>query len=495
MPGKLPLRRWAPWLIALAGLAAYANSLTGVFVLDDQRWIVESSPLRQLWPPSSSRPLVHLTLALNYAWSGLAPWSYHIVNLVIHVLAGLTLYGLARRTLPHEPAESAAGLAASVALLWLVHPIQTESVTYVIQRAESLMGLFYLLTLYCAARGPGWEAGAVLACLAGMLTKPTMVTAPLAVVVCDHAFWGRHRWKFYAALAATWLALAWALRAGAGDWERSAGYGFQAVSALDYAMSQPAVIMHYLRLMVWPHPLCLDYAWPVGVSWPATVAVAVALAATGWSLWRRPAAGAVAALFWLTLAPSSSFIPINDLAFEHRMYLPSAAVMAGVVWAGRRLPEKMRAVSVAGLAGALLVTTASRNADYRSAVAIWQQTTECAPHNARAHLNLGKALEESGDAAAALKEYGEAVRLKPRDARARYNLGTALAQAGQAAAAVEEFRAALALHPDYREAHYNLALALQKLGRDEEARQHLAAAGLTASDALGKVKASEGSQP
>jgi hypothetical protein len=329
MPGKLPLRRWAPWLIALAGLAAYANSLTGVFVLDDQRWIVESSPLRQLWPPSSSRPLVHLTLALNYAWSGLAPWSYHIVNLVIHVLAGLTLYGLARRTLPHEPAESAAGLAASVALLWLVHPIQTESVTYVIQRAESLMGLFYLLTLYCAARGPGWEAGAVLACLAGMLTKPTMVTAPLAVVVCDHAFWGRHRWKFYAALAATWLALAWALRAGAGDWERSAGYGFQAVSALDYAMSQPAVIMHYLRLMVWPHPLCLDYAWPVGVSWPATVAVAVALAATGWSLWRRPAAGAVAALFWLTLAPSSSFIPINDLAFEHRMYLPSAAVMAG----------------------------------------------------------------------------------------------------------------------------------------------------------------------
>lgn len=161
MPGNLSVRRWAPWLIALAGLAAYANSLTGVFVLDDQRWIVEYPPLRQLWPPSpelfaTSRPLVNLTLALNYAWSGLAPGSYHVVNLVIHVLAGLTLYGLARRALSSVSAERADGVALAVALLWLVHPIQTESVTYVIQRAESLMGLFFLLTLYCAARGPCW---------------------------------------------------------------------------------------------------------------------------------------------------------------------------------------------------------------------------------------------------------------------------------------------------------------------------------------------------
>jgi tetratricopeptide (TPR) repeat protein len=219
------------------------------------------------------------------------------------------------------------------------------------------------------------------------------------------------------------------------------------------------------------------------------------LAATGWLLWRRPAAGAVAALFWLTLAPSSSFIPINDLAFEHRMYLPSAAVLAGVVWAGRRLPARARLPALAAASGALVVVTALRNADYRDAVTMWRATVRCAPHNARAHLNLGRALEDSGDDTGALREYAEAVRLNPREPRARYNLGTALARAGQEAAAVEEFRAALALYPDYRQAHYNLALALQKLGRGEEAREHFAAAGLTASDTLGKVKPIQGSQP
>ena len=281
--------RWGPWLLIAIGIAAYANSFAGVFVLDDVRWIVEYPPIRHLWPPryllGNSRPLVNLTLALNYACSGLHPWSYHAFNLLVHILAGLTLYGLVRRTLHKDD------VALAAAILWLVHPLQTESVTYVIQRAESMMGLFYLLTLYCAARGERWEGVAVVACLAGMLTKPVMFTAPVAVVLYDSIFLRQRRWRFYAMLAATWLALAWALHAGADDWERSAGYGFRRLTAGQFAMTQPAVVLHYLRLAVWPHPLCLDYGWPVGFSLPATIVVAGMLVATVWLVRRNPAAG------------------------------------------------------------------------------------------------------------------------------------------------------------------------------------------------------------
>ena len=190
-----------------------------------------------LCPPShgetvSGRPVLNLSLALNYAVSGCDVRGYHVTNLAIHLAAALLLFGIVRRTLPRfrgcgggqqlARLQLATPLALAIALLWAVHPLQTESVTYIVQRAESLMGLFYLLTLYCFLRGAGsaraifWYAGSVLACLLGMATKEVMVSAPLVVLLYDRTFlagsfreaW-RRRWAYYLALAATWLLLAW----------------------------------------------------------------------------------------------------------------------------------------------------------------------------------------------------------------------------------------------------------------------------------------------
>src|ERR1035438_6675615 len=244
-PDLLPAPPWvAAGLIALAVLAAYANSFSGAFVLDDASSIAGNPTIRHLWPlggPLSpphgrgltvdGRPILNISLAINYALSGIHPWSYHALNLLIHGLAGLTLFGVVRRTLDRlgMPADSAL-LALCAAFLWTLHPLQTESVTYVIQRAESLMGLFYLLTLYCfiryADRTPRsdassnagktapvlWAVFSVLACLLGMATKEVMVTAPVMVFLYDRTFfsgsfaqaWRRHR-RLYAGLACTWL--------------------------------------------------------------------------------------------------------------------------------------------------------------------------------------------------------------------------------------------------------------------------------------------------
>ena len=144
-------------LIAAAAIIAYADSLAVPFLFDDLPSIVQNPSIRHLVdlgtvlsPPAlngattSGRPLLNLSLALNYALTGTHVGSYHAANLLIHLLAGLTLFGLARRTLCRLKLEAADGLAAAIALLWTVHPLQVESVTYIAQRAESLAGLFFL---------------------------------------------------------------------------------------------------------------------------------------------------------------------------------------------------------------------------------------------------------------------------------------------------------------------------------------------------------------
>jgi len=185
----------------------------------------------------SGRPVLNFSFALNYAISGEHPWSYHVVNLGIHLAAALTLFGILRRTWWSALSQRASCAtdsswpAAAAAILWAVHPLTTESVTYLAQRAESLMALFYLLTLYCAARATTadrpktWESLSVLCCLLGVGTKEAIVSAPIAVVLYDRAFaaptwralW-RGRRSYYLALFATWIPLLWLVATG--GWDR-----------------------------------------------------------------------------------------------------------------------------------------------------------------------------------------------------------------------------------------------------------------------------------
>ena len=184
-------------LLVVVGVLIYLNSFNGQIVFDDVV-ITDDPSIRQLWPPWSAmfspnqvtRPLVGLSLAINYAMSGTDLWSYHLFNLAIHILAALTLFGVVRRTLLTEKLKDRFGkastaLALAVALIWMVHPLHTESVTYLIQRSEAMCGLFYLLTLYCVIRGHSsrpaalWYTAAVLSCAAGMERDTQTESKPL----------------------------------------------------------------------------------------------------------------------------------------------------------------------------------------------------------------------------------------------------------------------------------------------------------------------------
>ncbi|HEY8995225.1 MAG TPA: hypothetical protein VIM71_11225, partial [Lacunisphaera sp.] len=244
---------WIAGLSLVVGLV-YANSFTGPFVFDDLPAIADNPSIRRLRPLGavlapdldggvtvSGRPLVNFSLAVNYALGGKGVASYHATNLLIHMLAGLVLLGVVRRTLRRSSSvvlrENAGSVGGFTALLWLLHPLQTESVTYIVQRAEALMGLCYLLSLYGFIRAteatrPGrWFALSVMACLLGMACKEVMVSAPLMILLYDRTFvagtfraaW-QHRWRYYLALAATWLVLAW-LVAGTTGRGGTAGFG------------------------------------------------------------------------------------------------------------------------------------------------------------------------------------------------------------------------------------------------------------------------------
>jgi tetratricopeptide (TPR) repeat protein len=394
---------------------------------------------------------------------------------------------------------AANGLALTTAVLWTVHPLQTEAVTFLSQRSESMMGLFYLLTLYCFIRGAAsprprlWYGLSVTACALGMASKEVMVSAPLMVLLYDRTFvsgsfriaWRRHG-RLLGALAATWVLLGYVVTSG-GVFGSASGNRFINLGREQYLLTEPGVIFQYLRLSVWPHPLCFDYYGPIATTWssilPPALALAILLAAAVWAWKANFVWGFISAWFFLILAPTSSFLPLDSPMYEHRMYLSLAAVVAVVTVGGfelgrnllSRQPQTLRVLEWGGTGALVLVLailTIQRNRDYNSEVTIWQDTVEKCPHNPRAHNDLGTALESLGRVREAMEHYEQALRIKPNYAEAYNNLGVALKGQGRLPEAIGYYEQALRIEPDLFQAESNLGNALLQVGKVPEAIGH-----------------------
>ena len=522
VPNQL-LTRFGSLAIAVTGFAVYANSFQGVLLFDDAAHIVQNERIKHLnalgTVLSGTRPIVDLSLAVNYSLHQLRVPGYHAANVTIHILAALALFGIVRRTLLmrrnaegirnyERNAHRAGWPALIVALIWLVHPLQTQSVTYVIQRAESMMGLFYLLTIYCVIRGASgriertsagrWHLVAVACSALGMGCKAVMVTAPLVVLLYDWIFLSRgsmttlrRRWPLYVGLVASWTVL-WAVGIVKGVLSTTnpgahLGFGYHEITPVEYALTQFGVIIHYVQLAIWPGPLCLDHSWPLATAMtsilPPAVLVAVMLAVSLRGTLRRSWLGFMGGCFFLILAPTSSIVPIKDTLFEHRMYLPLAVVVALAVVCVHRLLELLAggfswprqvqrligAILVIGLLATLSVGTIRRNRDYRSLIAMWTDVTNKIPRNARALEHLGTANMMRGRPTEAIADYTQAVELDENYASAHCNLANVLLESGRAVEAEEHYRQVLRIDPHHVEAGMNLGQSLTAQGRIDEA--------------------------
>jgi tetratricopeptide (TPR) repeat protein len=504
----------------VAVVVVYGGSIRAPFIFDDRPAIVENPSIRSLWPligdatvggplnapalvPTARRPIPNLSLALNYRVGGLDPVGYHVVNLVLHFLCATLLAALVRRTLLLAYFRgafdgAAAPLSAIAALIWAVHPLNTETVVYVTQRTELLAGLFYLMTLWAAVRswtadsrasGVGWACVAVAACWLGMASKEIVASAPVAVWLYQRTFlpeWSADRRRslvFYGSLALGWVGAAVgavsAFGGGALADER------HRVSFPVWWTTQTRSVLIYLKLAVWPWPLSIHYTSrflsSFAAAWPWVLAAAATAAATIALVWRRPAARLVVLVAAMTLAPTL-VVPLPKMvAAERRMYLPLAGLVTLAVVAGYRLlrdrAPTWRAPLGFGVAASIVVVLGAvsvrRLEAYDTAVTIWQDAVLRQPDDAMSHYNLGVALLDERRFEEARRSFEQTLALEHDHVMALDNLGSALNALGRPQDAIAPLEKALEIDPGDAFAHNNLGSALIRLGRPQEALPHL----------------------
>ncbi|MBL4702486.1 MAG: tetratricopeptide repeat protein [Phycisphaeraceae bacterium] len=445
------------WLLMLAVVAVvYGGALDAGFYLDDENAILLNNNVIHLGQAIkhamvSDRGLVTLSFAFNYALGGENPWGYHLVNVLIHWLNGMLLYGLLRRTLLLDrvgfSSRAACYLAMACALLWLVHPLGSQAVVYAVQRAELMAAGCYLACVYalvCSSQSKlyprRWLGACVFFCLIGMQCKLIVFTAPLAVLAYDRLFlsesyqqiWQKHRWLF-AGLFATWV-MVWVTGMtnlfSAEVTNASAGANMATIiSPITYLAAQSGVILYYLKISLWPAVLLFDHAWPVPVSpgeyalWFVILTTAC-LSTVGLYFWGVRWSW-LAVCFFLILAPTSSIAPVADLAVEHRMYLPLVCVCVGVVLLLWRLLGKrsgLLAVVLCVMLVLLSVRTMVRVADYRDAESLWQSVLKHLPNSKRAKLQLAVAQALRQGLAQEITQLRQALVVNPNEPAALYRL-------------------------------------------------------------------------
>lgn len=523
-------------IIALAFLAAltsviYSNVLHGPFIYDDWIYIARNPQIRDaalLWPPTP-RYLTYLSFAANYAAGGLDTFGFHLVNVAIHIINSALVFAICL-LLFETPAVKDKGvgrLALPAALiasfLFATHPVQTQAVSYMTQRFASLAAMFYLLSLasylkWRTAQGK-WRAffyaAALVSALAAQLSKETGFTLPAVIVLVELVFFrgpsllARLRPLVPFVLA---MLVVPALLFGPELLSQAPGplvpeYGssgftrslqlrdLDAVSRHDYMATQFRVMVTYFRLLVAPVGQTIDYDYPLYTSFldPAIALSAIFVIAVfglGVVLMARGRrspglsllAGFGIVFFFMAISIESSVIPIIDVIYEHRLYLPSAgaAIFAGAALtaAFERLRQRLglRAAPLAWAVAATVIlavplsaATWSRNDVWKDEAVFWRDAVAKSPEKARVRNNLGFILYRKGHRAEGMAEFRRAAELEPMFADARFNLGTAYKDLGLMEEAIREFETAVRYQPWRKSARNNLGLSYYVVGRYDEA--------------------------
>jgi tetratricopeptide (TPR) repeat protein len=525
------------FIIAAVGALIYSNTLTAAFQFDDKLNIVDNLLIRDinnLWPPAGARWFGSLTFALNYLAGGLNPLGYHLVNICIHILTALSVYLLVLLTF-RTPFFSGyrdkpipdGWFAMACALLFVAHPIQTQAVTYIVQRFASLAALLYMLSLNCyiMARLIAGDrdstvrsrrvrlllyGAALFFALLGLRTKENAYTLPAAIIMYDVMFiYGlsrlldtvRKQWRYVASLSA--LALAFLVFA-------ISRYGLAAlldklkatneISRHDYLVTQFRVVVTYLRLLFFPTGQTIDHNYRVyrNAFEPevmASLALLTLLTAAAVYLYRSSRNGSPYlrlvsfGIFWffITLSIESSIIPIIDVMFEHRLYLPSIGAILAVAatlvhllekTAGDRRRVRISAASIMIVAVTALSCAAHlRNKVWKTELALWSDVIAKKPLNPRGYNMMGSCLQAEYRIHDAIFYFRKALEVDSSYAEARSNLGNAYILTGRVDEGLNELMVALGSNRfdsiDTGILYYNIGKGYYRKGMTDKAIENL----------------------
>ena len=514
-------------LVAVIGLA-YGNTFLNAFHFDDipsileKPWIRGLDKIPQFLFSFFQRPLVILSFNINYAFSEFSVWSYHLFNIIFHVLATLLVYQLAHRVLDYlkefSPQKGFAFFPFYVAMIFALHPLNTQSVTYISSRSSLLVTVFYLGSLILFFKGfktwketgrKGWGhfLGSGICFLLGGFSKETIVTLPAMLFLFHFYFISRETPKAWIATNAKWIfLLAIPLLAFVGYKQLAAGGLLSASSAYlqpgTWFLTQTSVVpFEYFRKMLFPFNMNIDIDFPILSDWLQSESwlgmVVLGLFIIFWvrisshssetdSLEAgRRCVGFGMAWILLTLLPTSSFIPLLDVAVEHRTYLPVVGfvfMFAGGfgcvrTWCKEVSPRfSFPATKLVNSCAVLILLCFSigviiRNGDWKDEVTLWTDAKKKSPNLVRPYNNVGEAYDKLGKYDEAIVEFEGALKIEPNYFFGLNNLGNIYGKQRKLPQAIGYFQRALEQKPDYSPAHYNLARAFHLTGKRQEAAE------------------------
>lgn len=504
-------------LLCLVTFAVYSKVLRAPFMIDDAMYIVGNDRIRELsnlWPPYGTRYFGYLSFAVNYRLSALDVFGYHLTNVIIHIGSAFLVYQLIIYTFRTEWMEeaglkgnpmAAAPVALTSSVIFAVHPLQTQAVTYITQRFASLAAFFYLLSLVLYVRwritqGPGKARYApyilsVVSAVLAQMSKEISFTLPVVIALYELTFFrGKAgRLKYILPFLLTLAIIPFTMLApklgisipGPGIDDKIMAAQVKellTLSRYDYLLTQFRVLVTYMRLLVLPVNQNWAYDYPVSHSLFETrvllslffLLCVFALAAYLFIRSRAAKNGyllmAACGVFWffITLSIESSIIPIKDVIFEHRLYLPSvgaALTFSSLAFFGfAALRKKAFMVSLPVFSAALILMTSvplaaaaySRNGIWSDLLTFYEDVVAKSPNLPAPHYDLGVVYRKLGRTDDAIEQYRTAIRLKPDYYEAHNNLGNAYLEKGMVDLAVGEYRTALKIDPEDAEAYYNL---------------------------------------
>ncbi len=495
-----------PLLFLLGAIVAiYGHTLGAFFHLDDFPTFVLKDSLH--WTELNgekvfavlrgNRPIPGLSFGLNYYFGGLNVSGYHLVNISIHVLNAFLVYLIFYKTLflVQSPEKTRTRTALFAALLWAVHPVQTQAVTYIVQRMTTLVAFFFFLSLYfyILAREKNGKASrfyfffSILSAFLAFGTKENSLMLSPVIMMYEVFFISRFRFEFtlkrlFAILFLLFSFLSGLLYIGhiyIGSISNlfpalSRNYGGGNLDPVLRMMTEWRVLVFYLTLLLFPLPgrmnLDHDFISSVSLFNPYTTLFSLLLIVSmaGYALWnakKKPLVSFSILWFLINLVIESSFVRL-DLVFEHRLYLPSVMLFLPVSviifsqeW---NFPWRQRK-GIPVLAGLLIILlmflTYERNKVWETEPSLWNDVVSKSPRKAKGFLFLGAYYLESGNVEMAIKQFKTVLELDQENVKAHYDLGIAFQAHGNNQRAIEEYSAAIRLLPDFPDAHFNLGNA------------------------------------
>lgn len=498
-------------LISCLGIIVYSNTFHFPFQFDDLPYIVENlfiqnlQDLQDLWKYYPCRFVTFLSFALNYHFHQLDVFGYHLFNLGVHLGTAILVWWFVLLTFStpamkdNKITRHANLMALLVGLVFVSHPLQTEAVTYVWQRASSLEALFYMASIcfYIKSRllsqhrvlrkstaTPGVEVVyyilSLITGIAAMFTKENSITLPLMVMLYEFNFFktkNSFNWKYIVPFLFTLFIIPvtmFFIKSGISQLAQGVVDGIKVPTPIHYLLTQFRVMVTYVRLAFVPIDQNLDYDFPLYQNifeLPVLISLLFLTAILYFSkrLFLEYRLVSFSILwFFLTLLPESSFLPLRDIAFEHRLYLPLAGysifLVSGLYYLYPKSAIKLLVLALTGIIACNSVLTYQRNKVWRDEFTLWNDVVRKSPHKARAYYNLANAYEKQGNLAQALSDYNKAIELNPDYAGAFNNRGNIYDKLNNLVQAKSDYDKAIEIDPEYIDAYYNRGVIDTKQG-------------------------------